>query len=502
MSEQKKIINKKLKDQLQIKYIKDQLKSVISFINRNKHRSVYIIPLAIFSVLISLYLGYQIYSKLKTLNNNSINLLQLKNYNISSLKLNKLTQKEINNMTTINEVISYQIELKNKIKKYSDYYTTIQNPYDNFLQYIYLPRLNIRKNYYLNTINTWLIWEKFLENNEYDKIKLLNKRSNFFKNVWKNIENNEIKNIEIWDIKETKNWLFKINISVNFISNSKRSFLLLIYKLSTTSNIKNINLINEFFYYLRNNILKEKKEIINKEFNKLSNKEKKEFMLNNEINYDKMIGYLIYKRIKNNKNINIINNEIIEKTIKDSISCDQQSKNECFYLFRDKYRDITNLAYILNNWKNTNSVENLKYFIKNIPPIIVLNNFTFDKINSDSNNKYTKYIWKINIDIYWKSISQNEIENISKILWKQCLNKEIKLNTTEWLNIINFISEQETNLNQNNLKYKNTLLELEKKFKNISENYNNINSYKKVIKLFEIYRMLNENNLCNINYSK
>jgi hypothetical protein len=42
------------------------------------------------------------------------------------------------------------------------------------------------------------------------------------------------------------------------VSNSKRSFLLLVDKLSMTSSKENISSINEFFYYLRDQIKKDK----------------------------------------------------------------------------------------------------------------------------------------------------------------------------------------------------------------------------------------------------
>jgi hypothetical protein len=53
-------------------------------------------------------------------------------------------------------------------------------------------------------------------------------------------------------------------MNIKFISNSKRSFLLLVEKLSITSNQKNISLINEFIYNLRKNIKENKIETIEK----------------------------------------------------------------------------------------------------------------------------------------------------------------------------------------------------------------------------------------------
>ena len=47
-------------------------------------------------------------------------------------------------------------------------------------------------------------------------------------------------------------------VTVSFTANSKRAFLLLVDKLSMTSNRDNISLIDEFFYYLRAEIKKDK----------------------------------------------------------------------------------------------------------------------------------------------------------------------------------------------------------------------------------------------------
>ena len=57
---------------------------------------------------------------------------------------------------------------------------------------------------------------------------------------------------------------FYTPISVSFTSPNKRSFLLLVNKLSTTSNTNNIALVNEFFFYLLMNIKEHKQAEINK----------------------------------------------------------------------------------------------------------------------------------------------------------------------------------------------------------------------------------------------
>jgi len=62
----------------------------------------------------------------------------------------------------------------------------------------------------------------------------------------------------IGDFVEDENGFFSMPITVSFVANSKRAFLLLADKLSATSNKENISLINEFFYYLRGEIKKGK----------------------------------------------------------------------------------------------------------------------------------------------------------------------------------------------------------------------------------------------------
>lgn len=68
--------------------------------------------------------------------------------------------------------------------------------------------------------------------------------------------------MKIGEFVEDETGFFSMPITVSFSANSKRAFLLLVDKLSMTSNKENVSLINEFFYYLRAEIKKEKaKEI-------------------------------------------------------------------------------------------------------------------------------------------------------------------------------------------------------------------------------------------------
>jgi hypothetical protein len=67
---------------------------------------------------------------------------------------------------------------------------------------------------------------------------------------------------------------------------------------------------------------------------------------------DMVIGYNLYHWIKNDGIVkdseSLVDDSIIVKTIRQAASCDgsdKQPNRECFYNFRDKYRDIPYLAY-------------------------------------------------------------------------------------------------------------------------------------------------------------
>ena len=107
--------------------------------------------------------------------------------------------------------------------------------------------------------------------------------------------------MKIGDFVEDDKGFFSMPITVSFIANSKRAFLLLADKLSITSNKENISLINEFFYYLRAEIKKGKET----EIKALESDYATTFgsglsaVAEQEIDQDKMIGYHIYNWIFN-----------------------------------------------------------------------------------------------------------------------------------------------------------------------------------------------------------
>jgi len=204
------------------------------------------------------YLISSVYSTLQTLNAKTPELINLTTYDTTTLSTNRITKEALSFSTSIYDLIKKDDEVKQDIEKYTKYMRDLQLPYENFLEYVYLPSLNVWKDVYTNQINTDMIGTNFLKKNPYNDVVLLQKWSDFFKDVGDNNEFNDVSDVSIGDITETPDGYFSIPITVAFTANSKRSFLMLVDKLSVTSNRNTLSLIDEFFYYLRQEIKKQK----------------------------------------------------------------------------------------------------------------------------------------------------------------------------------------------------------------------------------------------------
>ena len=122
--------------------------------------------------------------------------------------------------------------------------------------------MNIRKDRYSDTIDTTIVGQKYLQINPYVDNNLIAHWTDFFRDIGRNTQYNEINDITIGSLTENENGSFVIPIDVSFSSSNKRSFLMLVDKLSITSNRGNISLINEFLYNLWEQIRKEKSPLL------------------------------------------------------------------------------------------------------------------------------------------------------------------------------------------------------------------------------------------------
>ncbi|MDD3262938.1 MAG: hypothetical protein PHR61_03750 [Candidatus Absconditabacteria bacterium] len=490
---QEKPIMKPIIDQEQIKKAKEMLISIRNIAKKifhsKKNDKKTIITITVIIFLIALYRGFSLYQTITTLNRDPFSLEKIIQYDTTNLKTNTLTRNDIASSTTIYDLIENNENIKDETIRYNKYKENLLYPYTNFLQYLLLPKLNIRKEYYTDTLRTDILGRSFLEENPYNDINLLQKWSDFFSSTEQN-EINQIKDIKISDIQEYDNGIFGIKITFSFTSPSKNALLFLTDKITTTSDQENISLLGEFFYYLRQQIKTDQKDLLEEQT------QNGIFSGENDIN--KTLGYSINKRVFNDEDLGLIDNTTINRTIFNMMGCSPETESQCFYRFREKYRNIASLAYTVGMESNVNKAEDLKKFLKNLPPIIAVQEFVYTKINEDGIIKQntTRYDGKVELEIYGQNISSEEITEIAKDLGRKCLTEDKELLPQEVLNVIDETIRKKSNIIEENQTKANTIRDLKTIIENINTNFEGLDNYRKTIRLFEMYRMLNENGLC------
>ena len=391
---------------------------------------------------------------------------------------------------TLSDMLWYEEQIDKNIISTQQQRQRLSIPFDNFLNMFYTPSINIWRDPFSWKIDTNLIGKNYIDKNPYGDIALIQQWTNFFKDVGVIDNYNTVNDVRIWkpEISETV-WYFSIPITVQFETPNKRSFLLLVNKISMTAYVQNLSLINEFMYYLRETIKEEQSETL-KDDNLFS----WNLITNEENHNDRAIWYLLYDRIIKENDNKIINQNIINKTIRKTAWCTTEEQPQCLYMFREKMRALPYLAYgITRDWIDI--VEWLKFFFKNMPPILSIESFSFEEKTVKKIKAW--YKWNISFRIYWKDILQDEIDSISKELWWLCfLSKEP-------LSIWNSKSRVEKNLNELgkwnlNIKRSATLNQILSFITKVEEEYPVLTNHKKVVRLFELYRTLKENSLCDI----
>ncbi len=425
------------------------------------------------------------------LSEKSTNLKRTISYSLNRLDASDILKDEYPWWSTLSDIIDFSSKLDADIKNSTDYRLALSIPYDNFLKYFYTPSLNIWKNQFTEEIDTDLLGKRYIEENPYSDITLITKWTSFFKDVGMGNSFNTISDIKIGVIEQaTQPGYFTIPVSLSFETPDKRSFLLLVNKISMTAYVQNISLINEFIYNLRKNIKTSKGDIILQEQKDFNEKNK------TEMTEDQIIWLLMYNWIANNDNNILIDQKIIDASIEATAGCIGIDREHCLYLFREKMRSIPYLAYGIGRLQ-TDQIEGLKFFFTNLPPIISISDFSFSKkdLRLRRNANDTWYKGTITIKVYGRDVTNEEVDQISNKLWSMCFNSEDPLTLgTSRLKISSAID----NLGARNVDTKRSqLLNQALNFVNgFDSEYDGFTNYKKAIKLFESYRTLKENNIC------
>lgn len=402
---------------------KDGGKVELSF-GINKH--AYLISLALLgaSFLTFCVMFFFVWSKHAELTQRTRELKELKSYELTPFRQEEVMQEEKDHFPqTIAELVAlYQTSQAEKDRIQGEL-NFKRSMYTEFLRNLLLPSLNIWKDPYTKEVDLSILGKKYLDTNPYQDISLLSQWSSIIRESGKDVGDNEVVNMKIGEIRELENGFFNIPISIAFKSDSKRAFLLLVDKLSLTSNINNLGLLNDFSYYLFDAIREQKAEQVQElgqsyGLTKPADQDEKTF--NNAVISRYLYTWLTAPEDQSNV---LIDEAVVDMTIKQSVVCGRdEAPQACYFRFRDKYRTIPGLAYGIGLPSLLNKPLALKRFLASIPPLIAIESFTFDKAKAQGlslagNNEY---LGNVNFSIYGRGIDPQDAEEISRQLSEAC----------------------------------------------------------------------------------
>ncbi|MDR2541084.1 MAG: hypothetical protein LBD11_04845 [Candidatus Peribacteria bacterium] len=466
-----------------------------------KQQAVTAIIVCLISLAILLGYGYLTYQEYTEIQARSPELEKLVNYNIpiSNDTISPYLADPNTPIATISELLEVGEEVSAKLQERKQLALDQTKYYNLFLRNIYLPSLNVWKDPYTLEIDPTIIGQKYLDTDPYQDLKLIQYRSDFFRNVGDEAEFNEITDISVGLSSDVDGEHFIIPVEISFTAPNKRSFLLLVNKLSTTSNSVNISLLNEFFFYLIKNI----KEFKETEITQLREEYAPAFS-GQTLEDEFIIGYHLYQWIKHNQENLLIDDTILNTTIRENVLCDEKTPDpECFYKFREKYRDLPYLAYTIGLLNKENKTQFFEDFLQDLPPIITIKDFNFTKVQNNKTLNATAQVYQgtISLNAYGKNISSVEVDEIATKLGQLCFfpkdDADVVLSPTEALNRVeDKILTLGSSLQLSNVI--NDLEELNNIFTTIQTEYNELANYNKIVKLFEVYRMLKTADLCDV----
>lgn len=397
-------------------------------------------------------------------------------------KLNVI--KRANKLTDI-IAINKSIELEQQQAQL--YLDSVQMPYINFLHHFLMPPLNIWKNKFTNKIDDTLVWQKYLQENNYLDVNLIGTWTDFFKDIWEDSPKNEIRSISIGDIAEQRG-TFTITMNVDFVAQNKRAFLLLIDKLSTTSNKENLWLLNEFFFHLWM-VLKDR------DFWWLDSTTTWWVVLQMNT-WDAVVWQQLYSWVKDSSSKYVTEKEIII-AMRRFVNCEATEDAErCYFRFREKIRNLPSIAYTL--WiPNTNKVYELRKFMQKIPPVINLQSFWFTRLNATTAREQDRwYEWSISLEVYGKSMGDDEVNEIAAYLWSLCLKDWIAMTPAAAMNQVDNTIKQSNQIWGFSNEKSKQFADLKASMQKIEREIWWLPWFKRTVKYFELYRMLQDNKLC------
>lgn len=337
--------------------LKEQYTKIISWFQNNRN-VLYGIGFVL-SILFAISMGIYWFMVKQWLDDKTDTLSSTTAYSLDELQNDEIIKDSFPLRKKLSDMLWYENKIDENIKNTNLQRQRLSIPFDNFLNMLYTPTINIWRDPFSQKIDTSLIGKKYIENNPYGDITLIQQRTNFFKDVGVVDNYNTVNDIRIGKAEASKiEWYFSIPVTVQFETPNKRSFLLLINKISMTAYVENLSLMNEFMFYIRETIKEEKKDVLTQ-----SDLFSGNLVTNTDNHDDRAIWYLLYNRIIKGQENKLINQDIIIKSIRKTAWCTTENQQECMYMFREKMRALPYLAYGIGR-EGIDIVEWLKFFFK------------------------------------------------------------------------------------------------------------------------------------------
>ena len=489
-----------------------------------------LLPLVLLGWAAAGYYGWQARTSYSQMNLKSQDLLTLAMYHYDALENHPYAKSILPTMKNVSELIGLYQQIGQEKTRFSDYFTTLTEPYTYYLQYSYLPPLNIWRNPYTNAIDTNKIGQRFLDENPYTDVALIDKWTNFFKDVGNNNAFNDVSDVNIGLIEEGTDGFFKIPITLKFTSPNKRSFLLLVNKLSMTSSKENISLIDEFMFNFWEQLKSQRAAVRDA----ISKQPVGSIPMAGETNTDKIAGYYLSQWVQNHDafsgiDINgivaaaqvqttgadlsgqdssgvtppvaqdysdLVTADMIDAAIRATAGCTTEGQEVCYYKFRDKYRTLPYLAYTVGMAGDA-QVDDLRTFLAQLPPIITISNFTFDKKASPFTATQEIYQGQLSIEVYGRGVSADEVTQVSQQLGQKCFGTTgATLDPAKVLDVSNTAIVKLSDVVKIDTQRTKDLVELRGLITDVQSQYDTLSNYNKIVKLFELYRMVDDASLC------
>lgn len=154
------------------------------------------------------------------------------------------------------------------------------------------------------------------------------------------------------------------------------------------------------------------------------------------------------------------------------------------------------MAYTIGS-ESTSKVTALKNFLKELPPLMQIKEFTFDKSRqAEFLQQGNAYEGKVSVDIIGRDVPDTDVVGVAKLLGKTCFQEEVDLSAEKADEKIQKFMAELSHLTVDNVSKGQELADLKEVIEEVKAGYAGQSNYNKIIKLFEIYRMLHDASIC------